>query len=274
MTTKRALLLLLIIACCIIFFTGQSWILIHFHQDVTPTTANVITDSGRCVCAGTDIKIFNIGFPKTGTGTLHDLLGQMGCHSVHWSVSPLDVQFRRISALNSTLAQYRFVGTTMEVAKRHHKPLLHYFRETTNAFTEMNVCLGQICFWPNLIDYPLLNEQYPNALFILMYRNISSHLTSITHFQYLRSMLIEHEIPFLPKGIGQTDEQITKWIQGHYHRVTQYFSKFPSDRFIKFDIEHDDVIKLQHFLHCYGNYTMPHTHKTVNMQFTVSKQRY
>eukprot|EP01083_Nonionella_stella_P173709 599986_1 len=221
----------------------------------------------KCACNRSNTKIFNLGLHKSGTESLNNLLTQMGCNSVHFLAWPQDVNFTKINPMITTskLLKYRFVATLIEGAKQNNKSLLYYFSDQTNAISEMNLCQGHLCLYPNLVDYALLDRQYPNALFILTYRDTSSHFQSIDHWINMRSDLIYHDVPYLPLGTGNThDYEITQWIQGHYQRVTQYFSNMSDSKFIKFKIGEDHVDKLKGFLHCYGNYTMPHDNAMTN----------
>eukprot|EP01083_Nonionella_stella_P030321 83142_1 len=234
------------------------------NSNVSRSITNLIRND-ICVCNTSDIKIFNIGFPKSGTLSLHKLLTTMGCHSTHWIWSNPHVNYTKINetnATNSELVQTRYVGALMELAKRNNKSLLYYFDDGINGFTQMDVCKPKTCFWPQLVDYRTLNEQYPNSLFILMHRNITAHLRSIDNWGHMRKRFVRNDIPYLPVGIGEEDDEMRGWIEGHYERIISYFNQVGPARFLMFDIGNDHINKLQRFMHCHNNYTMKHEHKT------------
>eukprot|EP01084_Bolivina_argentea_P229568 387427_1 len=234
------------------------------NSNVSRSITNLIRND-ICVCNTSDTKIFNIGFPKSGTLSLHKLLTTMGCHSTHWAWSISQVNYTKINktnATNSQLVHPRKVGALMELAKRNNKSLLYYFADQINAFAQMDVCTRHTNFWPQLVDYRTLNEQYPNSLFILMHRNITAHIRSIDNWNDMRQSFVRNEIPYLPAGIGEKDDEIRRWIEGHYERITSYFNQVDPERFLKFDIGIDHISKLKRFMHCDNNYTMKHTHKT------------
>ena len=258
----------------------------------TPTDAVVAADD-ECVCTShrNDIKILNLGLPKSGTGTLNRLLMKMGCHSLHFDAFKKDLNLTRLfNASNYSSLPYRthpemdhlrveqlldfenasfhsFVGPMMELALTNNESLLYYLSNTVRAVSQMDYCLKLNegpCVWPQLIHYQLLNAQYPNALFVLMRRNVSSHIESISNWLNMRQRIVLHDVPYLPKGKGQSDEEIARWIHAHYARVIQFFNQTQNrrQRFIQFDIGHDSVEKLTKFFHCAGNYELDHIHKT------------
>eukprot|EP01084_Bolivina_argentea_P170889 296093_1 len=226
-----------------------------------------------CACHHSDIKIFNLGFPKCGTDSLKSLLNQMGCISTHFKIDDKTKinlkKFKTVGYTNTKRLIWKtrrkshfMIGPLLQLAKDNNKLLLYYFADNVSAFTQLDYCRKEQCIYPQLTYYELLNQQYPNALFILMMRNITSHIRSIDNWYDLRSRLINHNITYLPKGKGVNDKDIEKWITNHYKNVTQYFTEHSPNRFIKFHIENDNVNKLKNFLQCHGNYTLPHNHKS------------
>ena len=233
-----------------------------------------------CACHRSDIKIFNLGFPKSGTQSLQHLLRQMGCKSIHWIIS------KPLTAINKTklVANNHWgdkpkpkfsVAQLMQWAKNDGEPALYYFADDINGITQMDYCRKGYCYWPQLIDFKLMEQQYPNALFILMYRNITKHITSINNWYDMRERFINAEIPCLPAGKGTTDQELKIWINAHYKNVTEYFNANESrkGKLLMYHIENDKVEKLEEFLGCDQNYTLSHKHNTAHMHIKLKQNR-
>ena len=116
-----------------------------------------------------------------------------------------------------------------------------------------------------MTHYEKLYQQYPNALFVLIRRNITNHINSISHWgngqSSLRERLWKGDLPYLPRGKGQTDEEIRIWIEGHYRRVHDYFTRNAPDQYLEIQLEDDDDSKakfIRKFTHCHGNISMIH----------------
>ena len=297
----QILAILLIIGICTIMFVSrmpshESMNAAVIVKDKSIPNINASISNEECAChRGDGTKILNVGLPKSGTGTLNKLLAQMGCHSLHFDVFKKDLNITRfLKAPNFSSLPYKtrsetrgftvdqllnfenasfhsYVGPMMEFALRNNESLLYYLSESVDALSQMDYCLKLKegpCVWPQLIHYELLYDQYPKALFVLMRRNISSHIESISNWFYrdsnLRARIVGHDVPYLPKGRGQTDEEMTQWIHGHYARIIRFFNHTQKrqERFIQFDIERDSIEKLKAFFHCKGDYELGHVHKT------------
>ena len=230
-------------------------------------------------------KIFLMGFPKCGTLSIHHMLNSIGCKSFHFSWRESQTTKREIRNIitgynddnNITynflqLSNNKFIahcGYMMELAFSQNLSLLHYFPERYNVFTQMEVCKDEICIWPQMIYYKLLFEQYPNSLFILPFRNISNHINSINHWGHLREKLINHDIPGLPKGVGEKDEDLKEWIMDHYCKIDSFFQQNAPTQFLKINIENmeQELPKIKSFLNCQRLSIKQH-HKT---NFTEKK---
>lgn len=137
-------------------------------------------------------KIFVIGFPKSGTTSIQESLTSAGISAIHWGVDDI------------------FVGTSIQKAKNQNKQLLSEIN-TYQAFTQMKTCIDKArCYWPQLVDVPLLDEQYPNSKFIFNDRNIDNWIRSLRQWnintgpirqegQSLIERIIKLDIPGLPK---------------------------------------------------------------------------
>jgi hypothetical protein len=199
-------------------------------------------------------KIFVIGFPKSGTTSIQESLTAAGISSVHWGVNDI------------------FVGTSIQKAKNQNKPLLSEIN-VYQAFTQMETCIDKDrCYWPQLIDIPLLDQQYPNSKFIFNDRNIDNWVRSLREWnintgpirqkgQSLIERIIRLNIPGLPRGKGKTDEELKYWYLEHKNNMMDFFQY--KSNFTIFDIELDsgdklaEFLEIQNFSWCHKNKSWP-----------------
>ena len=245
--------------------TANKSVASHVHDPNTKSHNKPLT---KCICDTNQTrKIFVLGFPKAGTKSLHYLFRAIGCESIHWNCNNnehINKACANFEILRQENVVYdkdktRFLGYLMDLAHRNNKSLLHFVQTKYRAFAQMDVCWQDINVWPQLIWYKLLYHQYPDSLFILNHRNMDHHIQSISYWTDLRKRIYKHDVPGLPKGIGMKDAEIKEWMLRHYCNVETFFSQYAPDSFLKFDIEKDNVTKLEKFLHC-GNLTIPHAH--------------
>jgi len=194
-------------------------------------------------------RIFVVGFPKCGTTSLHGSFLNHGITSIHWS-----------DYLNQSLMF--LVAYKIEEAKKEGVPLLTHL-DNYKAFSQMDACIYDYCYWPQLLDVPTLNEQYPNSRFIFNDRDIEKWIRSVSHWvahdQNLRERLIKFDIPGLPKGKGKEDKELEDWYLWHKNNMIDYFKN--RDNFIVFNIENDDPKKLGEFLNI-ENFSIPHLNRS------------
>ena len=202
---------------------------------------------------------------KAGTTSFTQTLHQFGCWSIHHGLHVNRGQEQYINMTKwNTLSDTEqawgrgnfsvkyTIGRVMELAHSKGLPLLYYFNDSLNAFSQ----LDSLPYVPQVTQFDLLLEQYPSAKFVLMKRGIESHITSIGRWGALREHLIERNIPYLPEGQGAEDTELAKWITGHYERVRDHFTRFTDpDQYLEIQLEDGNDFntdKLRHFLHCEG----------------------
>jgi hypothetical protein len=199
-------------------------------------------------------KIFVIGFPKSGTTSIQESLTSAGISAIHWGVDNI------------------FVGTSIQKYKSQNKLLLSEIN-TYQAFTQMETCIDEHrCYWPQLVDVPLLNQQYPNSKFIFNDRNIDNWLKSLYRWnistgpirrdgQSLIERIIKLNIPGLPRGKGKTDGELKDWYIQHKNNMIDFFKN--KDNFLLFNIEIDsgeilaEFLEIQNFSWCHKNKSWP-----------------
>jgi hypothetical protein len=163
----------------------------------------------------TPSKIFQIGFNKCGTRTIHRFFQANGFASVHWDSGRL------------ALAIYKNLTNGQN-------PVLGY--EQFSVFTDMESVTRQFAFEAYKL-FPALAQSFPDALFILNTRDRED---------WIRSRLQHgngHYARLWKSVIGTDDDNIlidtwrADWDR-HHERVEEFFSR-GSTPYLKFDIAKD-----------------------------------
>jgi hypothetical protein len=181
-------------------------------------------------------KIFQIGFNKCGTVSIHKFFIKNGLKSVHWDKGNL--------------------ANTIKENHENNLPILKGY-EDFDCFSDMeNVKMG---LYIPILYFKELDKQYPNSKFILNVRPIDNWIKSrLNHGKYLEISketlnLSEEEIIELWKKQWNT----------HINEVKEYFKERPNDLCI-FDIETEG----DKFIKYIGNlielkiFEFPHRNKT------------
>lgn len=177
-------------------------------------------------------NIFIIGFPKSGTTSLHKAFLESGLISYHQHYDKKkqigDLLYKNYFETGNSFSSFT----------------------TPIAVTQADYIKGQIAVYPQL-DYNLLNSNFKqdNIKFILNYRNPKKIINSIDRWNNnARQRIINANIPGLPSGYGKNDYEIETWINTHFRHCRQNFAS-NKDKFLEIDIEDNDVKKkLQNFL--------------------------
>ena len=168
-------------------------------------------------------KIFQIGFNKCGTKTLHHYFSRNGIKSVHWD--------------EGRLAQRMF--TNLATGK---KLVAGY--EQFDVFTDMEFLSQSGIYLEAYKLFPHLTSQYPEALFILNTRNreawIRSRLEHGKNLSYAHRSMLHYDLSSIH---DLADRWRIEW-ERHHHQVMAFFAR-RSFRFLVCQIETD----LPHLLH-------------------------
>lgn len=190
-------------------------------------------------------KIFLIGFPKAGTSTFQEAFSRSGLKSAHWLVKEGfvgDLMYRGLNEHNDPwffLNDYRAVTqgdvcASLRSCKKHFKKDSKIFKDLSERHKEY------VNYWPQL-DFVLIKkmqEQHPDCLFILNYRQPEKIVASIFRWEDLQMRIKKLDIIGLPVGRGPKDE-LHDWITDHYRNVREYFKN--KDNFIEVNIEDPQV---------------------------------
>lgn len=193
--------------------------------------------------------IILLGFPKSGTTSFTFLFNELGYRSYHWT-------FR---------SDTDYIGSWIKKCKERNIKLLSFIPKQKKpiAITQMDICVDKNnCYWPQLMDYKLLYEQYPNAIFILNIRDPDDILKSMKKWQnYDKRMFLFN--PELFEGLtGTQDEKILKLIKNHFLNVINFFNSKKNAKFLTYHIIYDKIEKLHKYIDTKGhNFPVVNTNK-------------
>ena len=170
------------------------------------------------------VKFFVLGFPKSGTSTIHQAFREAGLRSAHWVVRD------------------GFCGHLIYRDHRQGRNPLSSLSDY-DVIAQPDICRpweerdGEpLVYWPQL-DFEIITaieEHNPEIRFILNRRDVDSLINSISNWASLRNRIIRSDVPGLPQGSGRTDDELRAWIEGHYAACQDHFAGNP--RYLEFDI--------------------------------------
>ena len=162
-------------------------------------------------------KIFQIGFNKCGTKTLHHYFSRNGIKSVHWDEGRLaQCMFANLAAGKNLLAGY----------------------EQFDAFTDMEFLSKSGTYLEAYKLFPHLASQYPKALFILNTRDreswIRSRLQHGKNLSYAHRSMLHYDVTSIQ---DLADRWRIEW-ERHHRQVMVFFAQ-KAFRFLVCRIETD-----------------------------------
>ena len=177
-----------------------------------------------------DLRVINLGFPKSGTTTLGEALTHAGMRVADWKVRQGQSKTMR-----------GFVGKLMYEGYYRTGDPLHFLHDF-NAFTEIEVVREGKNLWPQT-DFALLSAirtHYPGAKFILSYRDPVKHANSMRRWSNLgRTRLPDNAVPGLPPDYGRKPGELERWIKGHVAFCRQIFTG--CETYMDYDVEDVDA---------------------------------
>ena len=167
-------------------------------------------------------KIFQIGFNKSGTVSIHKFFEANGIKSVHWDRGRL--------------------SKTISNNKKNNKLLLTGYEEF-QAFSDMEHRENSSGFFYSAEEfYKELDEQYPDSIFILNYRDLESWIKSrINHGAYLYITMRDLQL--------SRSEVLRYWKKryvDHIESCKEYFKE--KDNFLLLEMKPDNMMVLGDFL--------------------------
>ena len=164
------------------------------------------------------MKIFQIGFNKCGTTSLHTCFMENGVASIHWD--------------RGKLAQ------RMDRNHKKGRPLLEGYEDYL-FYADMEYAPE---LYPHIRLYKQLDREYPASRFILNLRDKKAWLLSRCRtYDYVESFQKKYRI--------RASEVLEMWSEqwdSHFMDVRSYFAGRKD--FLEFDVERDNADKLIRFL--------------------------
>lgn len=171
-----------------------------------------------------DLKVINLGLPKSGTTTLGTALTHAGFKVADWKVRPGQAK------------RQGFVGGMMYTGYFRSGDPLSLMRKF-DAFAEIDVVRNGLSLWPQC-DWGLisaLREKHPGARFLLSHREPEALADSMRRWSNLgTARLPANTVPGLPAGFGKRPGELERWIAGHYSFLRQVFDG--AEDFLEYDI--------------------------------------
>jgi len=166
------------------------------------------------------MKVFVVGFPKSGTTTLTEAFRRSGVRAAHYQTP-----------------DKQFCGALLYKGFFECGDPWRYLQDY-DAITQADVCRSgprRNC-WPQL-DFAIVNaieRRYPECRFLLNTRDSSAFVRSVDGWGSLRRRFSSLDVPGLPRGWGKDDKDLERWTQGHYAACREYFRG--KTNFFEFDI--------------------------------------
>lgn len=201
------------------------------------------------------MKIFLLGLPKSGTMSFQYLFESLGMRSIH-----------QLTKDNKQIAM---------IVKQNKLNKLPLFSgvEDFDCITELNVCYSENeNYWPQIHDFKQIYNEHPNALFILNKRNKLKILNSFKNWNYQGVPLYDRFLKYNPDIIPEASEEaFLKFIDNHYSKIVNFFTQIPEANFVEFDIEKDNLKKLNVFFDTGEFSKLPKKNSRKNQERLIKK---
>lgn len=196
--------------------------------------------------------IIVIGFPKAGFSSIYKLFYDLGYVCAQQKERPGP-------------DRGEFLGNLIYKAKKENKELLHYIKKSgIECLVELSVCnsFGEN-YWPQITLFKEIYQQNPNALYILNYRNPDNWLKSFKNWFDYDKKIFKYNSELFKDIKGDTnDKKLINLYNNHTKNVEDFFKNKPNAKFIKFDIENDDISKFSKYIDLKDIKKIPHINKS------------
>lgn len=177
-----------------------------------------------------------LGFPKTATTSFAALFEDLGLRTIHFSLGG------------------EYVGDLIRRARDEGRPLLKHLEDANiEAVTKLCICMDDwYNVWPQLDYFKEMYEQYPDNIYILNRRDPHDLYRSFSAFGSMLHDFIRLNQQRFSKFSGGEEDKFVALVLEHYRAVQQYFMLHPEAKFVDFDIDCDDISKLNSFIDLKG----------------------
>jgi hypothetical protein len=188
--------------------------------------------------------IILLGLPKSGTSSFHELFLKLNYNTFHWKKGS------------------EYIGTIIKNNKINNKHLLCDFEEN-DCITQMDVCISsEHCYWPQIVDYEQLYFENKDSIFILNKRDPVKLLESFKNWGKNDDKLLQRLYKYNPELMhNRCNDGFIQFVINHYHNIETFFALKPEAKFLIYDIEKDNIDKLQQYIDIKNITEFPHTNK-------------
>jgi hypothetical protein len=174
------------------------------------------------------LPLLVMGFPKSGTSSLHSFFQCIGLRSSQWWCKD-GVQSDEV-----------ICGKMIERNVVAGRPALANLSEW-DAFAEMDAYFEtrSTCYFPQRQALNELHAAAPTATFILNMRNLTNWLTSVDrwHRHNLRNRMIACDQPGFPAGVGKLDSEMFEFYRSQAQLVRDFAATHPSHKLVEVQID-------------------------------------
>eukprot|EP00565_Helicotheca_tamesis_P001285 CAMPEP_0185727514 /NCGR_PEP_ID=MMETSP1171-20130828/3180_1 /TAXON_ID=374046 /ORGANISM="Helicotheca tamensis, Strain CCMP826" /LENGTH=349 /DNA_ID=CAMNT_0028396097 /DNA_START=121 /DNA_END=1168 /DNA_ORIENTATION=+ len=173
--------------------------------------------------------ILNMGFPDPGNKKLKEFFHCGGLNSNHQICTN-----KRIDIPSGKY--FRYCGVCMRDAISDGLPPLKSCGDF-DVFTHLSVEQPpDMCYWPQVEALNEIHKEYPDATFLLMFRDIDEWIKSLKRINQLNFRLTACNITGFPRGVGSSDDELKAFYCQHVRRIRDFVSKHPSHKLVEVDV--------------------------------------
>lgn len=174
---------------------------------------------------------FNLGFPKTGTSSLHNFFDCGGLDSVHFRCNRID------SCARCMKESVEAGGRPLDLCETGSRKI--------DVFAQMDNGL----YFPQIELLDELVAGYPNATLFLTFRSIEKWYNSLNKWPprrngpHMNDKMKKENITGFPSGVGKNVDEFADWFCNHVERVRGIVARSPTLTLVEVDIEDSTIAK-------------------------------
>lgn len=174
----------------------------------------------------------NLGFPKTGTSSLHKFFECGGLRSAHYRCNRVD------SCARCIRQSVEAGGEPLELCELGGNNKFDVYAQMDDGH-----------YFPQIEVLDDIVAAYPEATLFLTFRNMTKWYNSLKKWPprkrgpHLNDKLRENNITGFPTGVGKNVSEFSDWFCNHVQRVRRVVNDNPSLTLVEVDIEDSNIAK-------------------------------